>query len=109
MNVSEAKRYWTNLYASVIGIMLYLASNTIPDIYFDFNQCVRFIHNTKASHETAVKRICWYLQGTNDNGLVFNLPKKLMVDCYAGADFSGLWVHENTKDYIFLVVELDRW
>ena len=61
VNGSEAKRDWPNSYASVIGMMLYLASNTRPDISFAVNQCVRFTHNTKVSHETAVKRICMYL------------------------------------------------
>ena len=55
----------------------------------------------------AVKRICWHIQGTKDNDLVFNPSKKLMVDCYADADFAGLWVHENPQDPIFLGVELD--
>ena len=70
-NGSEAKRDWPNSYASVIGMILYLASNTRPDIYFDVHQCARFTHNTKVSHETTVKRICKYLQGTKENGLVF--------------------------------------
>ena len=47
-----------------------------------------------------MKRICRYLQGTNDNGLVFNLSKKLVVDCYADADFAGLWGHEDPQDPI---------
>ena len=33
-NGSEAKRDWTNPYAYVIEMMLYLASNTIPDLSF---------------------------------------------------------------------------
>ena len=32
INGYEAKRYWPNSYASIIGIMLYLESNTRPDI-----------------------------------------------------------------------------
>ena len=32
INVSEAKRDWPNSYASFIGMLLYLASNTRPDI-----------------------------------------------------------------------------
>ena len=35
VNVSEAKRDWPNSYASVIGMILYLESNTRPDISFD--------------------------------------------------------------------------
>ena len=92
-NGFEAKRDWPNLYASVIGMMLYLESNTRTYISFAVHQCARFTHNTKASHETAVKRICRYLQGTKDNGLVFNTSKKLVADCYANADFAGLKHH----------------
>ena len=63
----------------------------IPDIFFAVHQCDQFTHKTKSSHETAVKRICRYIQGTKDNGLVFNPSKKLVVGCYADADFAGLW------------------
>ena len=80
--------------------MLYLASNTIPDISLAVHQCSRFTHNTKASHETAVKRIFWYLQDTKGNSLVFNPFKKLMMDCYADTDFAGLWGHEYPQDPI---------
>ena len=47
-----------------------------------------------------MKRICQYLQGTKDNGLVFNPSKKLVVDCYADADFGGLCGHEDPQDPI---------
>ena len=100
VNDSEAKRDWTNSYASVIGMMLYLASSTRPDISFSVHQCARLTQNTKASHKTAVKRICRYLQGIKENGLVFNTSKKLVVDCYADVDFAGLWGHEDPQDPI---------
>ena len=38
-NGSEAKKDWPNLCASVIGIILYLESNTRPDISFAIQQC----------------------------------------------------------------------
>ena len=88
VNGYEVNRYWPNSYASVIGMILYLASNARPDISFAVHQCARFTHNTKVSHETDVKRIHRYLQGTNENGLLFNPSKKLVVDCYADADFA---------------------
>ena len=80
--------------------MLYLESNKKPDIYFAVYQCARFIHKTKSSHETPVKRICQYLQGANDNGILFNPSKKLVVGCYADADIEGIWGHENPQDPI---------
>ena len=61
---------------------------------------LREIGNTKVSHETAVKRICRYLQGTKDNGLVLNPSKKLVVDCYADTDFAGLLGHVDPQDPI---------
>ena len=80
--------------------MLYLESNTRPDIYFAYHQCDQFIHNTKESHETAVKIIFGYLQGAKYNGLVFRSFKELVVDCYADADFARLWGYENHQDPI---------
>ena len=47
-----------------------------------------------------MKRICRYLQVTKYNGLFFNPSKKLVVDCYAVADFAGLWGHEDPQDPI---------
>ena len=81
--------------------MFYLKSNTRPDISFAFHQCDWFTHNTKASYEIDVKRICWYLQGTKDKVLVLNIYKKMVVDFYADIDFSRLCGHENPQDPIF--------
>ena len=47
-----------------------------------------------------MKRICRYLEGTKYKGLVFNISKKLVVECYADADFAGLWEHENLQEPI---------
>ena len=58
---SEAKRDWANSYASVIGMILCLALNKRPDIFFDIHPYDCFTHNTKVSHDTYVKRICRYL------------------------------------------------
>ena len=76
-------------------MMLYLASKTRPDISISVQQCAWFTHNTKAPHGTAVERMFRYIQGTKDNGIVFNPSKKLAVDFYADAYFAGLWGHEN--------------
>ena len=56
LNGKLPKREWND--ASVIEMMLYLAANSRPDISFAVHQCARFTHNTKASHEEAVLRIC---------------------------------------------------
>ena len=87
VNGSETEKDWPNSCCYVTGMMLYLASKTRPDISFPVHQCDRFTHNTKASNGTSVKRVCLYLQGTKENGILFNPSKKLVVDCYSDADF----------------------
>ena len=49
VNESEAKIDWTNSYASVIGMMLYLDSNKRPDTSFAVHQCAWLTHNTNVS------------------------------------------------------------
>ena len=58
VNGYEAKRDWHNSYDSVIRMILYLVSNTKLDISFSGHHCAFFIHKNKASHDTAVSRIC---------------------------------------------------
>ena len=43
-------------YASVIGMLMYLANNIRPDIAHAVHACVRYSHNPKQSHATAVKQ-----------------------------------------------------
>ena len=95
----DGERYqeeWS--YPSVIGMLLYLSSNSRPDIQFAVHQCARFTHNPKKSHAEAVKRICRYLQGTKHKGLEFTLTKQMELDCYVDADFAGLWNYESDQD-----------
>jgi hypothetical protein len=85
-------------YASVVGMMMYLSSNSRPDIQFAVHQCARFTHSPKRSHGEAILRICRYLQGTKDKGLRFTPTETLKLDCYCDADFAGLYNVENHQD-----------
>ena len=87
-------------YASVVGMLMYLATNSRPDIAYSVNQCARFTHAPKASHGAAVKRIMRYLQGTQSKGMIIAPSDKFNVDCYVDADFGGLWGSENDQDPI---------
>ena len=77
-------------YSSVIGMLLYLSSNSRPDIQFAVHQCARFTHCPRASHAEAIKRICRYLQGTKEKGTIFSISKDMKLDCYVDTDFAGL-------------------
>ena len=97
-NGSLAHQDWN--YRSVIGMLLYLASNSRPDIAFAVHQCARFSHAPKASHEAAVIRICRYLKGTRKDGLILRPSKDLQVICHVDADFCGLYGVEDPEDPI---------
>ena len=87
-------------YASVVGMLMYLANNTRPDIAYATHQCARFTHKPRASHALAIKRIVRYLIGTKDKGLILEPSKDIMVDCYVDADFAGLYNIEDCQDPI---------
>ena len=85
-------------YPSLIGMLLYLSSNTRPDVTFAVNSCARFNHCAKLIHEKGVKRIARYLKGTRDKGLIFDPNKALQLEMYCDADFAGLWNSENRDE-----------
>jgi hypothetical protein len=44
-------------YALVFAMLIYLSSNSRPDIRFAVNQCARFMYAPRKKHEEAVKHI----------------------------------------------------
>ena len=49
-------------YRTLVGMLMFLANNTRPDIAYATHQCARFSHSPKASHSLAIKRIVRYLK-----------------------------------------------
>jgi hypothetical protein len=85
-------------YPSVVGMMMYLASNSCPDIAFAVHQCARFTHCPKRIHEIALKRIGRYLKATKEKGMIIWPTDDLRLDLYVDADFAGLWNSEDAND-----------
>jgi hypothetical protein len=85
-------------YAAAIGMLLYISSNTRPDIQFAVHQAARFSHSPRKSHGKAVKRIIRYLAGTADKGTTFIPDLNDGLDCYVDADFAGLYGYEDDQD-----------
>ena len=67
-------------YSSVVGMLLYLAGHTRPDIAYAVNCCARYMFCPKKSHELALKRIGRYLKATQNRGLVLKPSKLLKID-----------------------------
>ena len=79
-----AQREMNWSYRSAIGMLMYLARNTRPDIEYAVHQCARFQLNPNKLHENAVKRIGRYLLGTRTKGIIFkpDLSKIGELECY---------------------------
>ena len=78
-------------YRSIVGMLLYLSTNTRPDIAFAVSQVARFSHNPKDSHATAIKMIIRYLARTFDKGTIVSPTGTFNMDTYCDADFAGLY------------------
>jgi len=85
-------------YPSIVGMLMYLAGNSRPDIAHAVHACARHSHSPRASHARAVKHILRYLQGTRDKGLYFRPTRALTLDCYVDSDFGGLYGVENDQE-----------
>lgn len=81
-------------YPSVVGMLLYLSTNTRPDITFAVSQVARFTHSPKKSHGIAVKMIVRYLKGTIQQGTIVSKFHSLDVEGYSDADFCGLFKYD---------------
>jgi hypothetical protein len=79
-------------------MLLYISSNSRPDIQFAVHQVARFSHCPKKSHAQAVKRIIRYLIGTRDQGITLEPDLTKGLDCWVDADFAGLWGYEDDQD-----------
>ena len=85
-------------YPAAVGMLLYLSSNTRPDIQFAVHQAARFSHSPRHSHGQAVKRIVRYLLDTSERGLEFVPKPDEGLDCWVDADFCGLHGYEDEQD-----------
>jgi hypothetical protein len=85
-------------YPAAVGMLLYVSSNTRPDIQFAVHQVARFSHNPRKSHGQAVKRIVRYLLETRTRGMLFTPDMTSGLDCYVDADFAGMYGYEDEQD-----------
>jgi hypothetical protein len=85
-------------YPAAVGMLLYVSSNTRPDIQFAVHQVARFSHNPRKSHGQAVKRIVRYLLETRTCGMLFTPDMTSGLDCYVDADFAGMYGYEDEQD-----------
>ena len=74
-------------YLSAIGALMYLASNTRPDIAFSVNLLARYSSEPTRRHWNGIKHIFRYLCGTRDMGLFYQKNSKSKLVGYADAGY----------------------
>ena len=85
----DRKHDWN--YRTLTGMLGYLQLTSRPDISMAVHQCSRFNNDPKLSHEKTIKRICKYLLGTMDKGIIYRPNPALGLECHVDADFAGEW------------------
>ena len=84
---------WQFVYSSVVGILLYLAGHTLPNIIYDVNCCARYMFAPNRPYALALKRIGRYLHTTWDKGLILNPSKESSkIGAYPDANVASLMV-----------------
>ena len=56
-------------YPNIVGILMYLATDSRPDFVYAAHQFSQFTHNPRESHDVGVKHILRYLKGIRDRGM----------------------------------------
>lgn len=95
-NGTPRRHQWD--YRSVIGMLNFLTRSTRPDLCFAVSQAARFMANPRKTHEDAVLRICHYLAGTRDKGMIMSVDSSRGLEVFADADFCGSYHKDHNFD-----------
>lgn len=93
-------------YLSIIGALMWIATNARPDIAFAAHFLSRVTANPSAEHFALAKRVLRYLKDTKDLGLVYShdAPTGTMPVGYCDADLGGDPVHrKSVSGYVFIL------
>ena len=87
---------YTWSYATAIGILIWIAFNTRPELAFATSQAAKYTADPKQEHFRLVVRIARYLLGTRDKGMIIS-PELTSptFDVFVDASFAGDFVAAN--------------
>jgi len=91
-------------YREAVGCLLWLSTNTRPDIAFAVHQVARCVADPRPCHWTAVKRIYRYLRGTTCLGLLYDSTAAApAIKTFSDSDWAGDSTRRTTTS-CFIVV-----
>jgi hypothetical protein len=95
-DISGTPHHPTLHFCGLIGKLKFLKKSTRGELGYVVHQCARFCEEPTELHTDAVHHIVRYLAGTRGEGLILS-PKQASFECYADADFCGLWNKETAE------------
>ncbi|MBW0525811.1 hypothetical protein O181_065526 [Austropuccinia psidii MF-1] len=108
--ISEKATKIDQAYLSCIGILLYVARATRPDIMFSVNYLARFSMNTTSKHWAALEQLICYMRGTMDRALVLDSAGKAKtLEVYVDANWGGEGSRSQHGFISFLLVSPVAW
>ncbi|UYV60693.1 hypothetical protein LAZ67_1001943 [Cordylochernes scorpioides] len=75
-------------YQEALGMLMFLAVNTRPDIAYITSKLSQYSRQPKQMHWTAIKRVMRYLRGTIDLGVKFERGKTGILKSYTDASWT---------------------
>ncbi len=86
-------------YSSVVGMLLYLAGHTCPDITYAVNCSARYMFCPKLVYKQALKQIGHSLKATANKGLIMKPSEKLLkIDSFPDVNFAWMYGHKAMDD-----------
>ncbi|KAG3112535.1 hypothetical protein PI124_g2660 [Phytophthora idaei] len=77
-------------YRQAIGMLMYLATGTQPDLAFVVGQLSRFMSKPPAKHVGTLKRVLRYLAGTVNYGIMYDRAKEsIVMEGYCDSDWAN--------------------
>ena len=93
------------LYQSMIGSLMYLSTQTRPDIAYSMSVLSRFLTNPSPAHIEAAKRVMRYMKGTAGYGISYGSGTiSPNLHRYSNADYAGYKeTRRSTSGYVFFL------
>ncbi|GJU13297.1 hypothetical protein Tco_1135693 [Tanacetum coccineum] len=72
----------------MVGSLMYLIASR-PDMVFAVCMCVIYQAKSTKKHLKAIKRVFWYLKGTNKMGTLYSKDNCIALTAYTDVDHAG--------------------
>ncbi|UYV72967.1 hypothetical protein LAZ67_10001294 [Cordylochernes scorpioides] len=95
-------------YGEALGMLMFLAVNTRPDIAYITSKLSQYSRQPKHMHWTAIKRVMRYLRGTIDLGVKFERGKTGILKSYTDTSWSTTHDRKSYGRYVLKLGEATK-